>query len=285
MDPHKELNEKIMEIFDPDLERREEFFERIRSLVTEKDSESEIYQRIFQVLCHLEFSPEESLEHWRRITALKQKLEGELVRPVAFRVAMLQYFLSDMGLYQNPYLVELFLYESSHYNIMTDELTGLYNHRFLREYLWKESKRSTRYKKAFSILILDIDDFRFVNDNYGPLAGDEVLKSLARIIEENIRVEDVVGRYSGDAFIIILPETEKTGAQDFSQRLRGLIKSQSIQIDQKPVPVTCSIGISTFSRDSQDPIEVLEMAEKALYRAKFQGKDRVEAYSTRLHEI
>ncbi len=285
MEDHKHLNEKIMAVFDPDLERRDEFFTRIQELVTEEDSEEQVYQRIFQTLCHLEFSPEESLEHWKRITLLKQQMEEQLVRPVAFRVAMLQYFLSDLGMYQNPFLVELFLYESSHYNIMTDELTGMYNHRFLREYLWKETKRSIRYKKQYSLMLLDVDDFRFINDNYGLLAGDEVLQSHARLIEENIRVEDVVARYSGDAFIIILPETGKKGALDSAHRLMDTIHTHVTPIENKEIRISYSIGIATFGEDSQDPIEILEMAEKALYRAKYQGKDRIEAYSPDLHEI
>ncbi len=285
MKDHDNLNQKILAIFDPDLERREEFFSRIQDLVNEEKNEDEVYQRIFDILCHIKFSHEESRQHWQRITLLKEKLEQQLLRPVAFRVAMLQYFLSDLGLYQSPYLVELFLYESSHYNIMTDELTAIYNHRFLREYLWKETKRSIRYQKEYSILIMDIDDFKSINDNFGPLAGDELLRSHARIMEDNIRIEDVVARYSGDEFIIILPETSKEGALNFAKRLKLVLDQSAVKVDDKSLTCKYSLGVSSFPGDSNDPIDILEMAEKALYRAKFQGKDRIEAYDAKKFEI
>ncbi len=273
------LNKKIEELLDTDLENRDDFQEKVKALGREVTDEVEIYQRILFLFSHVQFSVEEARDHWDRILAHRSELSAKLERKVAFRVALLDYFLTKLRLYKTPQVLELYIYENAKYNVTLDELTGLYNHRFLREYLWKETKRSVRYEKKFSLLVIDIDDFKGINDRYGQITGDDILKSLSKSLEMNMRIEDVATRYSGDEFIVILPETDKKGALVFASRIKRLMENLDANYGDIDLSIKVSIGVATFGEDSNDPVELMELADKALYRAKFMGKNRIVAYS------
>lgn len=270
---------KIEDVFDIDLERRDDFHQQILTLAEGMEDETELYQKVLFLLSHLQFSKKDAQKHWQNIIEHKKQLSQTLDRPLAFRVAMIDYFMTEMDIYEQPMMVELFIYESEKYNAMMDELTGIYNHRFLREYLWKETKRSMRYHKKFSVIIIDIDDFKGINDRYGELAGDEILKRIGFALEANMRIEDVASRYGGDEFVLILPETTKEGALAFSSRIKRLVESVEVQFGSICLSVKVSMGVSTFIEDTEDPVQILELADKALYRAKFMGKNRIAAYN------
>ena len=272
------LNEKILEILDTDLERREDFFEKVNDIIKEIKNEGEVYRRLISFLTHLDFSPEEATMHWLKIVDIRTKMAQKIGRPVAFRVALLEYFLEDLRIYKAPLVVEMYIYETVKYNAMVDELTGLYNHRFLREFLWKESKRATRYNKQFSVVILDMDNFKAINESYGHLAGDDFLRNVGKIIEHNIRIEDIAVRYGGDEFLMVLPETNKEGATVFTKRVCSIVETIVMNTMEMSIKPSISAGIATFLEDSVDPVELLELADKALYRAKYCGKNCVVAY-------
>jgi diguanylate cyclase (GGDEF)-like protein len=279
------LNGKIIELLDADLERREDLVEMIRKLSDEYKNEGEICKRIFQILAHLDLEEKEAIRHWNAISRHKSDMENRLGRTVAFRTSLLDYFLTETTLIKAPSIVEFYIYESAKYNIMIDDLTGLYNHRFLREFLWKETKRSLRYHKSFSIVIMDIDNFEEVNANYGYLAGNEILHYVSKVIEANMRIEDIAARYGGDEFVLILPETAGVGALSFCERIKELIESGDVQYSDRTIEVRVSIGYTTYPADHEDPVVLLEYADKALYHAKFLGKGRIVAYSKNDFEI
>ena len=168
---------------------------------------------------------------------------------------------------------------------VTDGLTGLYNHRFLQERLRQEVAAAQRYKRELSLLMVDIDDFKNINDAFGHPQGDELLRAMARIMLEDMRHDvDVVARYGGDEFCVLMPNGEASknstvveSAVTAAERIRGAAETRGFQGDggKKPVPVTVSIGVAALRAHGATADELLSSADKALYLAKAQGKNRV----------
>jgi diguanylate cyclase (GGDEF)-like protein len=157
-----------------------------------------------------------------------------------------------------------------------DGLTGLYNYREFHRRLAEEVQRSLRYGHPFSLMILDIDDFKAVNDTYGHLAGDEVLRGFAALIRREVRPVDEVARYGGEEFAILLPETPAPGAFAMAERIRGIIAARPIAIaPERAVALTVSIGVATYPQDADTEEKLLGAADRALYAAKNGGRNRV----------
>ncbi len=157
-----------------------------------------------------------------------------------------------------------------------DGLTGLYNYREFHRRLTEEVQRSLRYDHPFSLLILDIDDFKAVNDTYGHLAGDEALRGLAALIRRAVRPVDEVARYGGEEFAILLPETPGPGAFATAERIRDIIATHPIAISPgQTVGLTVSIGVAIYPQDAQSEEKLIGAADQALYTAKNGGRNRV----------
>lgn len=159
---------------------------------------------------------------------------------------------------------------------ITDFLTNLFNRRYFEERFFEELQRSERHNLSFSLVMMDIDEFKLFNDTEGHLAGDEVLKSIANIAKDSLRVIDVIARFGGEEFAVIMPQTEKDEAFLVAERIRKSVKEQ-LPRTWKIFPrdnVTISIGIATFPDDGKDRKEVIRNSDKALYRAKMEGKDK-----------
>jgi len=165
---------------------------------------------------------------------------------------------------------------------VTDELTGLHNRRYFMKRFEDEFSRAKRYGHPLACFMLDIDFFKRVNDDYGHQAGDHVLQSLALLMKAQERTTDVLGRYGGEEFIILLPETELDGAVLVAERLRKTVEAASMTLDDSRVlQVTVSIGVCSPSGEQLDGIDnfhaLIKAADDALYRAKENGRNRVEA--------
>jgi two-component system cell cycle response regulator len=159
----------------------------------------------------------------------------------------------------------------------TDPLTKTLNRRALGERLAAEMERVRRYSTTMSLLLIDLDHFKQVNDTHGHLAGDDVLCEVAGLLQRVVRAVDIVARYGGEEFIVVLPETGAQGAEAFAERLRELIEAQPIVASRAvPIRLTTSIGVSTFPGFGVDSVEeLLTSADQALYRAKSEGRNRV----------
>jgi len=158
----------------------------------------------------------------------------------------------------------------------TDPLTKIYNRRYMNEFLAKETERSRRSKKKFAVILADVDDFKTVNDTYGHLAGDFVLKTIVDGMIRGTREYDMVGRYGGEEFLIIMPEIEKPVAVDVAERMRRNIETQQIELSHgEKVTVTVSFGVAGYDEDGISPDDLLIKADERLYKAKWQGKNRV----------
>jgi len=157
---------------------------------------------------------------------------------------------------------------------VTDGLTGLNNHRCFQDQLQLEIKRMARTGECLSMLIIDIDDFKKLNDTYGHAAGDEFLKQLARILKESVRDTDLLARYGGEEFVIITPGTELEGATILAEKLRMKVGETSFIVDDsmRPRRVTISIGVAQYGGSRT---ELFTAADAALYRAKTAGKNCV----------
>ncbi len=163
---------------------------------------------------------------------------------------------------------------------ITDDLTGLYNRRYFNQRFEREVLRAKRYRRPLSILLVDIDYFKNYNDINGHLLGDDVLKKVAYLIESNLRKADIVARYGGEEFVVLLPEIDKVHADQVAEKLRRTVELRHFPKEQyQPNKnLTISIGLATLPDDSTNPRELLEFADRALYRAKEEGRNRVVAY-------
>ena len=164
---------------------------------------------------------------------------------------------------------------------ITDDLTGLFNHRYLVRALEAEFIRAIRYKRNFSVLLFDIDDFKHVNDSYGHSCGDAVLIRLASLIRGCLRGSDMVARYGGDEIAILLPETEKSKATEVAEKLRSLIEKTSFEWNGRGFNITCSIGIASAPDNRiTDWNDLLDKADQALYMGKGTGKNVVFTFNS-----
>lgn len=171
------------------------------------------------------------------------------------------------------------LYQLTKRLSITDELTGLRNYRFFQQRLDQEYERANRYNRYLSLLMLDIDHFKEVNDRHGHIAGDQVLSDMAGIFNTCVREVDVVARYGGEEFGIILPETDAAGAFVVAEKIReGVSNFLFADSDgERAEHVTVSIGVATFPVHALDREGLLRQADDALYQAKHFGRDRVRA--------
>lgn len=162
---------------------------------------------------------------------------------------------------------------------ITDGLTELFNHTHFIKIFNREFRRAQRYKEALSLLMIDIDDFKKINDRYGHLIGDTVLHEISRLCKRSLRETDSIGRYGGEEFIILLPQTDLEGAKIFAERLRNLIKDLRFSPENhESFSVTISTGVMAFSDGNMENAEqLIEIADCCLYRAKNTGKDKVVA--------
>lgn len=155
---------------------------------------------------------------------------------------------------------------------MTDGLTGLRTHRFFMDALSAEWKRATRASRPFSLVLIDLDRFKFVNDFYGHLEGNQVLQRISQILVENCRQSDIVARYGGDEFVVLMPETNIEQARQLSSKLRSYVASDSLLRERN---ITGSFGIASFPVHGSTPQELVQVADSAMYLSKHQGGNAV----------
>lgn len=171
-------------------------------------------------------------------------------------------------------------YSRVKHRIWLDPLTGIFNRRYFENHLSKELQRSSRYDHPLSILFLDIDQFKKVNDEFGHQVGDRVLLDLAQILERNLRSVDVIARYGGDEFIVLLPETKKMDAKKTAQRILNAIRTYDFfKGELKVRELAVSIGISSFPEDAGGTYDLIKKADIALYKAKDQGGNQVVVFA------
>jgi len=162
---------------------------------------------------------------------------------------------------------------------ITDNLTQLYNFHYLQLALEQELTRIKRYPQPLSLIMIDIDNFKRINDTYGHQFGNVVLKTLSRIIRESLRKNiDLPARYGGDEFMIILPHTNLKGATVFAERILNKIREVRVKYNNKPISFTVSIGVSSITDRNITKDKFIEMVDSALYKSKNRGKNQIQIY-------
>jgi diguanylate cyclase (GGDEF)-like protein len=157
-----------------------------------------------------------------------------------------------------------------------DGMLGIYNKKYLLEFMQSEFVRSKRASRDFSLIVLDLDFFKKVNDQHGHDAGDLVLKETARVVAKCARQgEDIVGRYGGEEFLILLPKSAASLARDVAERMRQTIEMNAYIYQTINIPITASLGVASRRIDDQDVIAIFKRADAALYESKRNGRNRV----------
>lgn len=158
---------------------------------------------------------------------------------------------------------------------IVDGLTQIHNKRYLFEALDKELIRARRYERELSLVMFDIDFFKRINDQYGHLAGDYVLRELARVVQDRIRRDEVFARYGGEEFVIVLPETGLGGARALAENLRERVGAHNFVFQGERIPVTISIGCAQLIKEDRAAADLIQRADEKLYEAKRGGRNRV----------
>ncbi|MFB6240252.1 MAG: GGDEF domain-containing protein, partial [Gemmatimonadota bacterium] len=240
-----------------------------------------------------ELSPRDSFEAWTQIVSGRSRAWTELDRVTARELGKL---LDEMFIEvqaerlrranrvlqeRNEALEEANearqrLLEEMKERARTDELTGLANRRELMDRLEEEIDRARRYGDPLSVAILDLDRFKEINDTLGHQAGDDVLSRLGELLAEETRAPDVAGRYGGEEFAVVLPETGREEARRLAERVREAVEELDFEADGEPFGVTCSVGLAELEED-EEMDDLVKRADDALYRAKEEGRNRVVA--------
>lgn len=158
---------------------------------------------------------------------------------------------------------------------VTDDLTGVHNRRYFFERLDQEINQTIRYGHPLSVMILDLDNFKNINDCMGHMVGDAVLREFAKLLKNKLRKGETVARYGGEEFAVILPHVVGNDALKAAEAVRKRVESAEFSCSKEGIPMTVSIGVAELDSAIRDPDEVLQRADKALYEAKRQGKNKV----------
>jgi diguanylate cyclase (GGDEF)-like protein len=237
-------------------------------------SNANTFSELMFRLTHEIYLEDKAKKLWDKIKTHREELESKLGRDIGFLVAALDYLTNVTGDLIHPKIIEDRHIEEAALMATRDHLTGLYLRSvfdFSLERLYKEHKR---YGKSLSLIMIDVDDFKKVNDNFGHQSGDVVLKGLGKIVLETTRGADLPARYGGEEISIILPETSSDKAIKIAEKLRKNVKKY---FSTEP-KITISIGVSANVDMAISAIDMVKYADKALYAAKLKGKNCVEAW-------
>lgn len=234
-----------------------------------------LLSNLFTYLLNLDVPESFAGELWLKISQHIRNLSRQLGKYPGILFGILDYLYMKENLLRNPVVVEVHkLIRMLSYYIL-DRLTEVYNKTYFRELLKAEINRAQRHNHRFCVLLLDIDDFKVINEVYGELGGDKVLKEVAKIIKVTKRAEDIVARFDDDEFTVLLPNTNKKGAINFAKRLMANISSMLIHYMNKIIKISVSIGIVEFPSDGKTESELIEKLSKQLYKAKMKGKNTI----------
>ncbi|MGB5867217.1 MAG: GGDEF domain-containing protein [Arcobacteraceae bacterium] len=239
--------------------------------LAKKSHKPNFYSTILQVITHETYEEKEAKRLFVNIKKHNKKLNKLLKRDVGIVVATADYLSNIENVMDAPIIIEeeksAFITENS----TIDDLTQLYLREIFEVFLDKAVNETKRKKNKLSFLMIDIDDFKKVNDTYGHQKGDEVLTTLGAIFNNNIRAMDFAARYGGEEFSIVMPETSIKEASKIANRIRKIVS----HTDFTGINITISIGISTLNKTIQSSKELIQYADKALYEAKESGKNKV----------
>ena len=229
------------------------------------------YQKCIFSLTHISFDVQEAQRKWDQIIKHRKELNTLLKRDVGLKVAAFDFLDNfairdfDMSVIETGKIADIVDFAT------TDQLTALYVRSIFDEILYKEFEQYLRNKNTLSLLMIDIDDFKTLNDTYGHQKGDDVLRKIGEILLDTVRKSDIACRYGGEELSVIMPHTDMETAFDVAERIRKTIENTDID----GIKTTLSIGVSETTESLKDAEELVKQADDALYLAKNEGKNRV----------
>ncbi len=235
-----------------------------------------VHADLLRLLTHTSFPNDAARRIWSGYQSHRATLRKRLGRDVGPRVALFDYLSNVEKRFVNPTVIEFEDFERTERAAITDHLTGLFNRAHFDASLKREINRCLRYGQIASLVMLDLDDFKDVNDRHGHPAGDIVLKEVGRLLTQRVRDLDIGARYGGEEFAMILPETPRMSAWVVAERLRGEVERhfKRRKSGGASFPVTISGGIASYPDDATNVENLVRRADEALYRAKRAGKNR-----------
>lgn len=257
-------------------------FERIKTIFLEiPQSPSDPFRLLIQRLTGKSYRGKEARDHWQRIILHKEDMQAKLGRTVGILVSALDYFDSITGSKpDNSQLSTLNALQPLSAGVNREEwINRVYAPGYHIEKLKEEMLRAKRYKHALSLLLLDVDDFHTINQDFSFKIGDELLTVIVKIIKKTIRAVDIVSRYCGDRFLIILPYTNKREAAELANRLRQIIAERTKRIDGLTKGVTVTLSVGQSSKDAKSP-ELLKFLENTLEEGKKKARNSVHICET-----
>lgn len=236
-----------------------------------KESGDDFYVKLLFFITHQIFSNVKAKKIWDEILIHKKKISKILNRNIAISVATLDYLTNIQDEIKNPKIIgEAFIGKIAELSSV-DSLTKLYNRHYILLKINEELIRYKRYSTPFSVIMIDIDDFKKVNDTYGHQRGDHVLMKIAELLINNKRELDSIGRYGGEEFIILLPHTNKKYAIEIAERMRSSVEEYFLN----NMDITISMGLSHCPESEVDLDNIIKNADDALYESKRLGKNKI----------
>jgi diguanylate cyclase (GGDEF)-like protein len=255
----------------------EELCEIIEQLAVTEGND--IYSPLLTVLTSVELDPDLSKEIWERAIKHSEALSNSLERPVGVVVALHDLLTNIERQITRPKIIELDIYSKIVQSMVTDGLTGLYNSVFFQAELEREIEKCNRYGSFASLIIFSIDNFKKFNETYGRQSRDMALKEFASVMKENSRKVDLLARYDEEKFACLLPMTNTNEAFVVADRTREALEKRDIPLGRGSSHfgrITCSGGIATLGSEIMDSADqLIDRAERALYRAKAEGKNHI----------
>lgn len=210
-----------------------------------------------------------------------------LFAPETFTILVAKFSPSLLVAYVTSMLASDILHAKQHITLLsqTDDLTGLLNMGAFNNIMEKEIARATRYTHPFTVVMIDVDGLKFINDQYGHTTGSRLITTIAQSIKDSVRTTDVLARYGGDEFVVLMTHTSTEHARMAAERIRTAIHNTSFDMKSNRISTTISVGIASFPDGVADATEVLDKADIALYKSKQSGRDRGTYYDQDLETV
>jgi diguanylate cyclase (GGDEF)-like protein len=232
----------------------------------ERTARAQFLQRFFKTLASLELTDAAALEYWEQIIRRRRELSESLEKPVSLRTAIVEVLASSSHL-RVPVLMEYDELKKLQINAATDPLTGLYNRRLFEDHFERELNRALRYNQHLAVVMLDLHQFKEVNDRYGHARGDALLRTVATTLRKSLRTSDYAFRIGGDEFALLLVQSDKDQAATLANRVRAnfAAATQSLQM---PAALGLDYGLAVYPEDGDQKEVLLRVADERLYEMK-----------------
>ena len=233
---------------------------------------------IFQTLTSLDIPRDTAVEYWQKVLQHRQDLSRLLDRKVDLMTAVCDFLRSKTEYLVNPRLVDVSTFERVIHETMYDGLTGLFNRLYFDEAYEHQISLAKRYNTDLSVLFIDVDNFKDINDTLGHIVGDIALKKIGAIIKNAKRDSDIAARFGGEEFVLLMPHTESVNAFILGERIRKEVEQENFSAHGKTYHLTISGGLASYPLNATEPKALLDLADSATYLAKGAGKNNISLY-------